>query len=84
MYEKDYVYLLRSVNNPEKVYVGFTTDIDRRLNEHNSGSQIYSRRYAPWELLTYITFNERSLATSFEKYLKTSSGKAFLKKRLIP
>ena len=37
---KQHVYILRSVDNPDKLYVGYTQDIDRRLQEHNSGSQI--------------------------------------------
>jgi predicted GIY-YIG superfamily endonuclease len=78
-----YVYILRSSANPEKVYVGFTNDLERRIREHNSGSQIYTRRYAPWALETYLTFSDRATATAFEKYLKSQSGRAFLHKRLL-
>ncbi len=47
MAELRHVYILESLRRPEKQYVGLTYDIDRRLQEHNAGSQIYSRRYAP-------------------------------------
>ena len=77
-----YVYVLRSVSRPDKVYVGLTYELDRRLAEHNSESQIYSRRYAPWQLVTWVTFTDPQLAADFEKYLKTPSGKAFLRKWL--
>ena len=80
---KQHVYILRSIDNPDKIYVGYTNNIDRRLEEHNSGSQIYSKRYAPWELITYLTFTDKTIASQFEKYLKTPSGKAFINKHLI-
>ena len=78
-----HVYIMRSVEHPDKCYVGLTYDLSKRLDEHNSGSQVYSRRYAPWELVTWVTFSDPQLASDFEKYLKTPSGKAFLRKRLV-
>jgi len=79
-----YVYILKSLSAKDKYYVGYTSDLSRRLEQHNNGSQVYSRRYTPWELITYICFPDQKTATEFEKYLKNSSGKAFLKKRLVP
>ena len=83
MKQEYFVYILRSVSHPEKTYVGFTERLDERMREHNNGSQIYSRRYAPWKRVTYVVFSERKLALAFEKYLKTPSGKAFIKKHLV-
>ena len=77
-----YVYLLRSVNNPEKTYVGFTTDIQQRLETHNSGGSAYTKTDRPWKLVTYLAFDEQDKATAFEKYIKIGSGYAFAKKRL--
>ena len=79
-----YVYLLRSVRNPRRVYIGMTTDLERRIEEHNRGDSIYSKRFTPWKLETYIAFSDKALAASLEKYLKSGSGHAFLKKRLLP
>jgi len=79
-----HVYILQSLQRADKQYVGLTYDIERRLAEHNAGSQVYSRRYAPWRLVTWVTFTDAELAARFEKYLKTPSGKAFLRKRLAP
>jgi hypothetical protein len=39
-------------------------------------------KYKPWDLITCQAFNDRSKALSFEKYLKSHSGKAFANKRL--
>ena len=83
MKDKYYVYVLRSVGCPEKLYVGHTDDMERRLGQHNAGSEVYSKRYAPWELVTYVVFSLRAKAAAFEKYLKTPSGKAFMHKRLV-
>ncbi len=60
-----------------------TGDLQRRLREHNIQKVGYSKRYAPWDLETYITFKNKELAEKFEKYLKVGSGEAFLRKRLI-
>jgi putative endonuclease len=78
-----FVYILRSLVAPSKTYVGFTTRLDARLKEHNEGSQIYSRRFAPWERVTYVAFSDRSKALDFERYLKSPSGKAFIQKHLV-
>ena len=77
-----YVYALKSIEH-NRIYVGFTTNIEIRLKEHNSGSSQYSKSYAPWELETYIVFRNKKLAEDFEKYLKEGSGYAFMRKRLI-
>ena len=37
------VYILRSLMDGSKTYVGFTTRLEARLAEHNSGTQTYSR-----------------------------------------
>ena len=78
-----FVYILVSLKDEKKFYVGMTEDLSRRFSEHNSGSAVYSKRYAPWRLSTYICFVDRSKALALEKYLKVGSGFAFLKKRLI-
>ena len=80
-----FVYILRSTKRPSKIYVGYTTNLEKRLGEHNSEKgKGYTRKYCPWELLCYLAFKERVLAENFEFYLKRGSGFAFMKKRLIP
>ena len=78
------VYILRGVNHPERLYIGLTTDLQKRLSSHNSESSTYSKRYSPWELETYAVFKDKRTAEDFERYLKSGSGFAFLKKRLLP
>ena len=79
-----YVYVLVSLKDSTKFYIGNTANLQRRLEQHNAGSSGYSKVYAPWRLETYVVFSNDLLAESFEKYLKRGSGHAFLKKRLLP
>ena len=78
-----YVYILRSVNYPQKIYVGYTIDINQRLTIHNEGGSIYTAKYAPWFLHGYVAFKEKSKAIAFEKYLKSGTGKAFAKNHFL-
>lgn len=77
------VYILLSKKDPARYYIGITQDLENRLKEHNSDKEGYAERHVPWEVETYVTFRNRGLAESFERYLKAGSGNAFLKKRLI-
>ena len=78
----DYVYLIESVSPRDRRYVGSTTDLKRRLQEHNSGKSPHTSRFRPWRLVTYIAFCDRAKAKSFEQYLKSGSGHAFANRRL--
>jgi predicted GIY-YIG superfamily endonuclease len=79
-----YVYLLESLGNPSKRYVGVTSDLPGRLVEHNSGKSPHTSKYRPWKVATYIAFSDRLQAEAFERYLKSGSGHAFARKRLWP
>ena len=77
-----YVYSIQSKNNSARYYVGFTTDINKRLAEHNSGKSIHTNKFLPWTLVSYTAFMDKVRAEKFEAYLKTASGRAFANKRL--
>jgi len=79
-----YVYILKSQKDNSKIYIGFTENLDQRLGQHNHETSDYSRKYAPWGLETYTVFKNKQTALDFEKYLKSGSGFAFLRKRLLP
>ena len=76
-----YVYFLRSLKNPSKTYVGFTTHLKQRLETHNSGGSIHTKVDRPWKLVLYMAFEDMQKAKVFEKYIKVGSGNAFAKKR---
>jgi putative endonuclease len=77
-----YVYILRSINNPDQEYVGATADLKRRLSDHNVGKSAHTAKFKPWQLTWYCAFPDKYKALAFEKYLKSHSGRAFAKKRL--
>lgn len=77
-----YVYILRSISHPDQEYIGATSDLKKRFNDHNAGKSSHTSKYIPWELLWYGAFPEKMKALDFERYLKSHSGRAFAKKRL--
>jgi putative endonuclease len=78
-----FVYILRSIPKPHKTYIGFTSDLEKRLSQHNEGESRYTNMHKPWEIETFIAFNSKKQAENFEIYLKTGSGGAFMKRHLL-
>ncbi|MFH0986339.1 MAG: GIY-YIG nuclease family protein [Candidatus Omnitrophota bacterium] len=79
------VYILTSIANPKRTYIGYTTNITQRMIAHNGKKATgYSNHYAPWKLETSVVFHEKKLALEFERYLKSGSGQAFLMKHFLP
>jgi len=78
-----YAYILRSEKNPDWLYYGFSSDLKKRLNVHNQGENHSTKTGVPWTLAWYGGFESESAAIDFEHYLKTASGKAFARKRLL-
>ena len=76
-----YVYILSSIDF-DQTYVGVTDDLKSRLDAHNSGKSIHTEKFKPWQITNYIAFADKKRAMSFEKYLKTGSGRAFANKHL--
>ena len=77
------VYILRSLKVPHRTYIGYTTDLQQRLYEHNHSAHGHTKQFAPWEPETYVVFKDEQLAKKFETYLKSGSGHAFFRKRLV-
>lgn len=75
-----YVYLLKSQSDPSRHYTGLTKDLESRLAKHNRGEVPSTAPYRPWSIDIAIAFHERDKAATFERYLKTHSGRAFAKK----
>jgi putative endonuclease len=73
-----YVYILQSEVNGA-YYKGFTSDIRRRLSEHNSGKEKSTSRYVPWQLVWYAEKPTREEAMLLEKKLKNITSKEKLK-----
>ena len=79
---KRFVYVLRSKSSG-KFYVGLTSDVHRRLAAHNAGNNRSTARHKPWEVIVTVEFQLERSAVRFERYLKSGSGWAFVKRRLM-
>ncbi|CAN7380307.1 GIY-YIG nuclease family protein [Mesorhizobium caraganae] len=77
-----YVYLLQSETTEGERYIGITSDLKRRLAEHNAGKSSHTSRFLPWRIVTYMAFSNQAKAAFFVRYLKSGSGHAFASKRL--
>lgn len=73
-----YVYILKCFDS--RTYIGSTNDLKDRVNRHNSGYVPATKNRLPAVLIAYFAFFEESAARNFEKYLKSGSGRAFVKK----
>jgi predicted GIY-YIG superfamily endonuclease len=62
-----YVYILRSLQTPERFYVGVTGDLRSRLKRHNAGEVSHTSKFAPWEIKTYVAFSDEGQAHAFER-----------------
>jgi len=77
-----YVYCLEN-KSMGYLYVGYTSDLKRRLTEHNDGDSRSTKPYIPLTLEAYVAVRSKQKALALEKYLKSGSGKAILKKRIL-
>jgi predicted GIY-YIG superfamily endonuclease len=78
-----FVYILHSLKEIGRYYVGYTVDLEHRLQEHNSGKSAHTKSWLPWEIDMYAVFKSKDKAQQFEKYLKSGSGHAFFRKHLV-
>ena len=78
-----YVYLLRSESYPRQSYVGLTSNLKERIKEHNEGRSPHTAKFRPWILVAYFAFAEEKTAIAFEKYLKSGSGRAFVRRHFL-
>ncbi len=76
-----YTYVLKSLKD-SNYYVGFTTDLAKRLEVHNKGKVKSTKNRVPLTLVYWEGCLSQKDATKREKYLKTSWGKRYLKNRI--
>ena len=64
------------------MYNGFTSDLKKRIEEHNLGKVNATKKGIPWGLIYYESCINKMDAIEREKQLKTGFGRAYLKRRL--
>lgn len=73
-----FLYAIKNNINTE-IYVGISDNITRRIKEHNSGKNRYTKAFMPWEVFYQEVFSDYATARKREIYFKNASGKKFLK-----
>jgi len=76
-----YVYIL--ICQDGLPYTGCTDDLKDRINRHQKGQVQATKSRLPIHLISYFAFSNKYAAYDFEKYLKTGSGRAFIKKHKL-
>jgi putative endonuclease len=75
------MYIVYAINSQVKnyIYVGMTSNLSRRLVQHNNGHERTTKPYRPFQLIFTQSFPDRNAARVREKYLKSGVGKEFLR-----
>ena len=76
-----YVYVLHSTKD-HGFYIGFSTDLKRRLSEHKRGASFAAKSRGPWKLIYCEAYTERDDAEGREKFLQSGAGRRFLRAQL--
>ena len=67
------VYVLQS-SSYSRYYTGYSADVEKRLEEHNSGSVFSTKPYLPYKIVYTEVFETRGEAMSREKQIKRMKG----------
>jgi len=76
-----YVYILSCAD--DKPYTVCTDNLKDRIERHKKGYVPATKNRLPVKLTIYFAFENKYQAFNFEKYLKTGSGRAFIKKHFL-
>jgi predicted GIY-YIG superfamily endonuclease len=76
-----HLYLAKRADE-DRFYTGLTDDLRKRLRSHNAGRVLHTAKWRPWRLKAYVALSDGVRAAAFERYLKSASGRAFVKKHL--
>ncbi len=77
------MYYVYSLQCRDGYYVGCTNDLKDRISRHIKGQIPATAKRLPIKLDFYFAINDKYRAFNFEKYLKSGSGRAFIKKHFI-
>jgi putative endonuclease len=68
--------MLKTVSGfKNKTYVGYTVDLENRLNKHNSSKGAKATRGYKWKIIFSKKFKSKSIALSYEYFLKKNRKK---------
>ena len=73
-----FVYIIKSLKTG-KLYKGYTQNLKNRIKEHNLGTVISTKSNAPWHLIYYEVFLNKTDALREELFLKSGKGRERIK-----
>jgi putative endonuclease len=76
-----FVYILYS-DTFDRFYVGMTSNLEQRLNRHNSGKVKSTKAFVPWVFVLKENYISKLEARRREVYLKSSAGRRWRKEYL--
>lgn len=76
-----YTYVLLSLKD-RQFYIGYTSDLRKRLQEHKKGESKATKSRLPVELIFYEAYMDKYDALRREDYFKTNKGKITLRNML--
>ena len=71
-----FVYIIQSLID-SSFYIGYTADLPKRIEEHNSGKSNYTASLKPWEVVYIEEFPTKREAMIREKFLKKQKNRDF-------
>jgi len=77
------MYYIYSLRCRDGFYIGCTDNLKDRLERHQKGCVPATSNRLPIKLDFYFGISDKYKAYKFEKYLKSGSGRAFLKRHLL-
>ena len=75
-----YVYVLQS-DSDGGLYIGYSSNLRRRLAEHQNGLAFATSYRGPWQLIYYEAYAGEEDARGREEFLKSGAGRKHLKKQ---
>lgn len=76
------VYILESVVD-HGWYIGYTTDLKRRIREHDTGRNTSTHARRPFKIIYAEAYLHKMDALGREKFLKSGAARRFLKKQMM-
>ena len=79
---KFFVYVIYSQKHG-KIYIGMTSNLEKRLFAHNNLPKGWTKNFRPWELVFSKEFSTKSEALKREKELKSHQGRDFIRQQIL-
>ncbi len=77
-----FVYIIQSETD-QSYYVGYTSDLETRIEKHNAGNSRYTSKKIPWVLIYFEKFQTKSEAIKREKFIKRQKSSVFIRRLIL-